>query len=155
MLVNKALTAAGFPVLGSAPPPAQMKLTPAAPTNGGAAIMSMGVGTWTPPSAASPDGSFSIYPSPLEPGEFNPARILMDYPAEVGKMYVLDCRIGITNGQRVKFWGMNNAGLAQVTEEGGHVLFSMRAVQPRQPVSLGTLTQPFTFHGGCEITKVN
>ena len=164
-LANKALTSAGLPILTVTLPPAQMKVTVAAPTNNGASITKMGPGAWLGASAYSPDGAFQLAPKQVAPGgtDYYPAHVDIRFPAEVGKYYLVDCKVTnmATAGQQVQFWGLSTSNplgtgpKSQVAVEGGHVLYSLQAQRTNEGVSVGTLNNNyFSFHG-CEITKIN
>ncbi len=162
-LANKALTSAGLPILKVTLPPAQMKLTAQTTTNNGASIVYMGPGAWLGGYVGNPDGSFQLTPTPIpgNPNDYYAARVDMRFPAEVGKLYVVDCKISnlVTPGQQVQFWGLgafpSTGPKSQVAEEAGHVLYSLQAVRTNEGVTVATFkNNHFSFHS-CEITKLN
>jgi len=163
-LANKALGSAGLPPLKVTPPAAQMKVSVVAPTNNGATIAYMGPGAWVAPYSGNPEGSFQLTPKQVSTNstDYYPAHVDMRFPAEVGKLYLVDCKITnvVVAGQQVQFWnqaapGQPTGPKSLVAEESGHALYTYQARQANESVSIATSNNlHFSFHS-CEITKIN
>lgn len=176
---NVALRRSGLPALNIPPPPAFVKLTPAAPVSGGAKIASVGASIYRGPGGDFPDGVFGLEgapaPSPgprigiLNPfGENNPFTALddvkqgviqLDFPAEGGALYFIDCRALALipgNASTITFSRSGSTVTQAIAAEDGHYIHAFRTeggARINQSVMLKFAASSYFF--GCEITKAS
>ena len=170
---NKSLARAGLPALTIPPPPAHVRLTPAAPTGaGGARIASVGRSTYVGPSNDTPDGAFMMEPAytgptlPLPGILFQPpnptGRVELVFTTEASKSYMVDCsmsgittQLGVAPLRNVWFGRPTIVQTFSMDSQDGHYLYAFRA-DAMGPTTVDiTFKQDWGYFYGCDITKVN
>lgn len=167
---NLALRRSGLPPLTIPPPPAFVRLTPAAPVSGGAKITEVGAAVYVGPRPEAPDGAFAVEaapPPPRGPQIFpssNPFSLLtvkgtvsLAFPAEGNTLYVVDCKASspFVGSPPVSFFRPESDANQQVAPEDGHYLYAFRTragTRLDQTVHLRFEAASMFFYG-CEITK--
>lgn len=110
----------------SLPPPSTTRITARTPVSpAGAGILQAQARTYSPLAQSDPDGYFALGPAgPNGSDDF----VKLSFPAEAGKLYLLECRVRSTSTHPIEF--SREIG-AQVTESAvpvdDHVIVAVRA----------------------------
>jgi hypothetical protein len=176
-LFNKALGGSGLPPLQLAPPPAFIRLTPAAPSGaGGAKISKVGRSVYFAADPQAPDGAFLVDAAPpnlpalgsvfsgftnLPHFPDSSGQVEMSFTTEGTKQYIADCRFTPMDGfdlpRVLTFQRSSSTTPHSLTQDDGHYLYAFRAEQGgtmQLTVTVPNAAGPHYFFG-CEISKLN
>jgi hypothetical protein len=149
--INKALLKAGLKKLPSVKALLEMRVTPVAPQwAANAKITALGPGYFNDADADAPQGSYLLMVSSVR----------MTFPTEVGKLYILDCRLNpMGDGTLTATVARTGATDVQLPIESGHLMnvFSATAAQTNLELKIrppGDFWSSAFFYG-CDFGKAN
>lgn len=154
--MKEALKIAGVPA--AVPPQLALdtRISPANPRQASGEITYAGTAIWSIGAANEPDGSISL----VRPnGAIAMSGVDLKLTTEVGKMYLMDCRLSTVNSS-IKLIIVRNGSAMPLTIEDGHAVHAFQAKAAKTDVSIkwmpsGGNESYFGAFYGCEVGKAN
>lgn len=154
--IKEAIKLAGIPAI-PASQTLDTRITPASPRQPSGEITYAGTAVWSIGGSGEPDGSIALVRATGTMVAMSGVDLKL--ATETGKLYLMDCRLGVANGN-IKLMIVRNGSAQPLPLEDGHAIHAFQAKGPKTDVSIkwipsGSSDNYFGAFYGCEVGKAN